>query len=819
VHLSRYLVDRVEPPISLAPETRFGEFMLLEVLGRGAGSVVYRAEQLATSRQLALKVLAPTDGQRFALEVEALTRLDHPGVARIHYSGTVRTNGLTVPYLAMELVDGLPLHEFAVARRLAVRARVELLVQVADAVEYAHRRGVIHRDLKPGNVLVSDAHGPPRARVLDFGLARVLQSVVVPAHQTIPGTILGTPGYMSPEQAAGSPDIDTRADVYALGALLYELLSGRRPLDTGDRLDVATLLRIQREEPAPLASFGAVPEDLDLVVAKALAKDREARYASASEFAADLRRYLRGQSVLAGAGRRRYVWSRFLRRHWIAVSAGAVLLASCAVAVVGVGYGLWCARAAVRDAIGMAAATLNANEGMATLAGSRELQIVYLNAQMPFYSQFVVGSPNDTQALATLALAKRQLANLRRDGGEWDASVALRKECAVLRERLWRLAPDDAMAELEWAIEKVLSADALKEFGDRTGAELAYVETHAVFERLAKRFPDQRRYVDEFGWSLERLCQVDLDGGRLAGLQVLVAQRRANVAQLDLLAPADSSTKRSRVSLRNFEAALAAVLGETDKELALRRWAYQTAETTAREHPGNFETRRALLSVASVFAQALWDVGDSAQALSVVTENEARAAELLQLDCRDERTLMWAATLGRQLVDLALVEQQLASARAAVQTLGKRARSVGLPVRPGWRARVLIDAVERERVVAALVGQHAKAIELRRELWQIRLDVALHADVSTDELREQFLKLAGEVGDRLDPRLWRVTKRVLRDQPDSWQLWLHAAEIALAQREWFDGLCYLREAERLMVDPAPANQGRIDVLRTALQRR
>jgi len=321
------------------PLPRIGHYRALRVLGEGGMGVVYEAEQENPRRTVALKVVraglgSPELLRRFEHEAQILGRLQHPGIAQVYEAGTADLGLGPVPYFAMELVRGQALDHFVSARKLATDARVELLARICDAVEHAHRNGVVHRDLKPGNILV-DEHGQPK--VLDFGIARATDSDLRATTQTEVGSILGTLPYMSPEQASGDPAaMDTRSDVYALGVILYELLAGRLPHDLS-RSHVVEALRIIREDEAP--SLGTLARvyrgDLETIAAKALEKDKERRYGSAAELAADLRRHLASEPIVARPASTFYQLSKFARRNRVLVGGiVAVLLASLAGTVV-----------------------------------------------------------------------------------------------------------------------------------------------------------------------------------------------------------------------------------------------------------------------------------------------------------------------------------------------------------------------------------------------------------------------------------------------------------------------------------------------------
>jgi WD40 repeat protein/predicted Ser/Thr protein kinase len=294
-----------------------GRYRVLRLLGEGGMGAVYEAEQDSPHRAVALKVirpglLAPALVKRFAHEVEILGRLHHPGIAQIYDAGVAEDGQ---PFFAMEFIHGRPLDEYARLRSLTVQARAELLARVCDAVQHAHDQGVIHRDLKPANILVEESGQP---KVLDFGVARATDAdLLTGAGLTLTGQLLGTPSYMSPEQVGADPAaIDHRADVYALGVILFELLAHRLPLQLANRPLAETARLIQEQEPPRLGSIN--PElrgDVETIVAKALDKDRTRRYATAADLGTDLRHWLAHEPIQARPPSALYHLRKFARRH------------------------------------------------------------------------------------------------------------------------------------------------------------------------------------------------------------------------------------------------------------------------------------------------------------------------------------------------------------------------------------------------------------------------------------------------------------------------------------------------------------------------
>ncbi len=343
---------------------RIGRFRVLGVLGEGGMGVVYRAEQEQPRRVVALKVmraLATTGGvRRFEREAEALARLQHPGIAAVYEVGTAETAWGACPYLAMELVEGRQITAFVEGEGLGVRQRLALIAQVADALHHAHTKGVIHRDLKPANILVQAGEGPagaggldgtgsfasgPLAKILDFGVARIADERPDATMVTDPGQLVGTVRYMSPEQIGGDARAaDVRSDVYALALVGYEVLTGRLPYELSEKPFAEVTRIIQDVEAAPLSRVRReLAGDAEVIFAKALEKAPGRRYASAAEFAADIRRSLADQPIMARPPSAAYQVRKFARRNRALVGAGA----AAAIALVAVsGASLYAAVAA-----------------------------------------------------------------------------------------------------------------------------------------------------------------------------------------------------------------------------------------------------------------------------------------------------------------------------------------------------------------------------------------------------------------------------------------------------------------------------------------
>ncbi len=327
-----------------------GPYEIIEKIGEGGHGTVYRARQHAPiEREIAIKILKPgLESEdliaRFADERRFLARMDHPDIVKILDAGGTPEGRL---FVAMELVRGIPLAKFAEEKDLSLRHRVALVGRIARAVHHAHQRAIVHRDLKPTNILVAEEDGVLRPRIIDFGIARALADDD-PGNEHEPRTVraIGTPRYMSPEQAGAGGTVDTRTDVYALGVILCELLTGKTPRPPSSSEDTRSgpiaatpPSRLARSDAAPVATPSALRGDLDRIVLKCVAWDPEDRYASVSEFADDLARYLDGRPVLAAPPSVWYTTRKFAARHKAAVALGAaavlLLCAALALAVMG----------------------------------------------------------------------------------------------------------------------------------------------------------------------------------------------------------------------------------------------------------------------------------------------------------------------------------------------------------------------------------------------------------------------------------------------------------------------------------------------------
>lgn len=608
------LARTVDEPIQDRPGAVIGAYKLLEEIGEGGFGVVFMAEQTApVRRKVALKILKPgMDSRqvvaRFEAERQALAIMDHPNIAKVFDGGMTGipepaaqamgaplalASGSGRPYFVMELVKGVPITEYCDQNHLTPRQRLGLFIPICQAVQHAHQKGIIHRDLKPSNILVTVHDTTPVPKVIDFGVAKALgQELTEKTMFTGFAQMLGTPLYMSPEQAGQSGlDIDTRSDIYSLGVLLYELLTGTTPFDK-DRFKKAAfdeIRRIIREEEPPkpstrlsdskdsLPSISAqrhtepakltklVRGELDWIVMKALEKDRNRRYESANAFAADVQRYLADETVQACPPSAWYRFRKFARRNKGALAAAAAGVLLVLLVIVGLAVNNWLVtrekqqkEAALERAVqekeradqNLARARQAVKEYLLKTSDSpllktgdfQKLRQELLETSLPFYVDFVRQSHDDPELEAERGHAYEDLGFVRRELGNLDQSSA------------------------------------------------EFEQAEAIFRRLAATFPDRPIYQRRVADALISRGDNGIDLGRIDRAEQLYRQA------LDLLEPlaAEQKDAEYRVSLARVTNSLGLLLKESsrlrDAEKMIRR-SITLREKLVEEQPQTLERR------------------------------------------------------------------------------------------------------------------------------------------------------------------------------------------------------------------------------------
>jgi tetratricopeptide (TPR) repeat protein/serine/threonine protein kinase len=619
-----------EPPDRGAPTEQIGtvlseRYKLLQEIGEGGMGTVWMAQQAEPVKRLvALKIIkAGMDSRqviaRFEAERQALALMDHPNIARVFDAGTTDTGR---PYFVMELVKGVPLTKYCDEHRLTPKQRLELFIPICQAIQHAHQKGIIHRDLKPSNVLVASYDGKPVPKVIDFGIAKATgQQLTEKTLITGFGNIVGTLEYMSPEQAElNQLDIDTRSDIYSLGVLLYELLTGSTPLDK-KRLHQAAMLevlRIIREEEPPRPSTrlstteelpsvaanrglepkklsGVVRGELDWIVMKALEKDRNRRYETANGFAMDVQRYLADEPVLACPPSAGYRLRKFGRRNRGRLAVAALVLFF--LASLG-GVAAWAAKDRAdraREAEAHQAARWATTERTVNVALDRAEQLAEQAQKMPGASSVEVKAALVVWQKAQDALAQADAAlttgadddGLRQRVAELRAQLDKGQARAVRKEQLFRDLDEARLARSVWIDDHFDSAGCAAKYTAAFaafGLEVTPQGNDELVRRIAAEEPEVREALlvalNDWVWSAKSATE----GSEKDLVQLVKAadmnpwrkRYRDAVAKDDVPALYNLSVEARRTSLPSSSLSLLAGSlqrrGKEEEGLALLRW-------------------------------------------------------------------------------------------------------------------------------------------------------------------------------------------------------------------------------------------------------
>lgn len=628
----------------------FGGYRIIRLLGQGGMGAVYLAEQQHPRRSVALKVIKPGAGRdeilkRFELEADLLGRLQHPAVAQVYEAGTADTSLGSCPFFAMEYISGDTLRRFAASQALTTRQRLELIARVCDGVHHAHQRGVIHRDLKPGNILVDDTGQP---KILDFGVARVTEPDVQATQQTATGQIIGTLAYMSPEQVSGQSHlVDIRCDVYALGVILYELLASRLPVAVENKPLHLAIEDICEQDPATLSSVSREYRgDIETIVGKALEKERDRRYSSAAELAADLRRHLDDEPIVARPASVVYQLTKFARRHTAVVVAAALVFA---VLVLGASISTWQAVRARRaeaaaqrrfNDMRTVAGTLlfDLHDAVRDLAGSIPARRLVLDKAQEYLEILARESAGDVPLQRDLVVAYDRIGDLLGNPampniGNAAAALESYRKGLELATTLSQQDGSDLVAQRERASLTSKLGDMAFGSGDLKGA----IARHQDALALAAGLPADERSKEIHAAIQQRLCSLRPAVGDAAGA---VQACRDSIALLQPLLDSDPSNRLHQrmmaVSLGGLGNVLRATGKPADALPHLRR-AESLFDALSNSDPANGDYSRQVANMSVYLAPALEQTGDVKGALAAFERAVTILGQLLPRESEDSR--------------------------------------------------------------------------------------------------------------------------------------------------------------------------------------
>jgi serine/threonine protein kinase/tetratricopeptide (TPR) repeat protein len=665
-----------------------GPYKLIEEIGEGGMGSVFMAQQTEPVKRLvALKVIKPgMDSRqiiaRFEAERQALALMDHPNIARVFDAGTTETGK---PYFVMELVKGVPLTRYCDEHRLTPKERLEQFIPVCQAIQHAHQKGIIHRDIKPSNVLVALYDGEPVPKVIDFGIAKAAgQQLTEKTLVTGFGAVVGTLEYMSPEQAElNQLDIDTRSDIYSLGVLLYELLTGTTPLDRKRLKEAAMLevLRIIREEEPPKPSTrlstmedtatvaanrglepkklsGLVRGELDWIVMKCLEKDRNRRYETAAALAADVRHYLHDEAVQACPPSAWYRFGKFARRNRVALAMASVVTGALVLLVASLAAGLVLlgrantrieeqrnladenfreARRAVDDYL----TRVSENRLLKSpVPGLQPLRKELLETALKYYQAFVAKRPDEPAVRSELARAYFRVGSIQEEVATKAEALRAYQASRGLWQRLVRDRPGNSECQQQLA-ECVRNIGRLQSrfLGQPAEGLQALHQAQGLYEQLARAEPKNHQFLSGLARTYGDLATWSIERGE--GLEELRFHRKA----LELwqgLAEAEPGF-RSQLGTTTMNLGYSYTrAGKAAEALASFDQARKVFATLCHDHPGDTallgELRRVYVNIGFVhecllsrYQDALRFYDQSRQILEQLTHDNPAVAEFQSL--------------------------------------------------------------------------------------------------------------------------------------------------------------------------------------------
>ena len=758
-----------------ALSSRLGVYEVEREIGRGGMGAVYLARRADKEfeQQVAIKVLkrgTDTDEvlRRFRAERQILARLEHPNIARLIDGGTT-PDGL--PYFVMEYVEGLPITDFARARNLRNRERVELFLKVCPAVHFAHRNLVIHRDLKPGNILVTADSEP---KLLDFGIAKLLSPEGDFAQSTLQDQQRFTPGYASPEQVRSDP-VTTASDVYALGALLYDLLTGRAPHVFSTARPASTdLFRVIVEQQPPRASTVAVDADgrrelrgdLDTILETALRKEPERRYSGVTAFSDDLRRYLDKRPVRARPATLGYRASRFVGRNKLGVAAAVLLLASL---IGGIATTAWQAR---RARIGeeraqrrfaevrklARAVVFDYHDMIFSLPGATPVRERLVRDALEYLDSLALEAADDRELLRELASAYAKIGKVQGNSyyanlGDTEGALKSYRKSLEIRSRLLARDPGnhDLVAETAKSHEGV--GDVLYGGNDLHGARQHYERAAELGERALAARPDNVVFGLEAALSYSRLSDV-LGNEQYANVGDTAAALAASRKAQELIEPLHAANPQNQETMSRLANALSRVgmlscsSGDVAAGLTFQRRAVEIMNHAAATDPNNQNWAIELLTAKHWLRFALEDNNQRAEAAALGREIVKALETIIAADPKNANFRRNLAVsydaLGKTLLSLDDTAGAMASHQTALATI--EAMAAG-SASPELQAVMAVSFWRLGRAQAA-TGDHSSALERYRQALALREPVVA-ADPQNARARDDVAAMWADMGNSL----------------------------------------------------------------------
>lgn len=736
-HVVDAAADALTAPGATSLPPRFGAFRVTREIGRGGMGVVYEGvSDDEFHRRVAIKVaplarVGAAADARFRLERQILSSLEHPHIARFLDAGTEGD----VPYLVMEFVEGAPITNYVAAQGVPLAARLALVQKLCAALQYAHQRLVVHRDLKPTNILVT-ADGTPK--LLDFGVAKLLDTGDAPA-QTL-GALAWTPDYASPEQVTGEL-VGTPSDIYSLGLVLYEVLTGQRAQVADTTSPLALSRSVCEQDPAPpsarLEAAGdrvtarRLRGDLDTIVMTALHKDATRRYASAAALSDDIERYLQGLPVEARAGSVWYRLGKTLARHRAATVAGVLVALAVAGGVAATAYQARRADRRFQQVRALANEfVFNVHDRIETLPGSTEARRALVQTALTYLENLREDADDDPTLARELAAAYAKVGRvqghpLAANLGDPAAALTSYGRAQAL------LAPLDARGDLDASmllarVEKDLASVRRAQGDGAGGTPEGYRRARAIVERVERARPGDEAVLDLLGEiyaDIARLANDDRDSAAaIEAGEKSIRIAEAQVAQK----PADRGRRNNLATAYHGFGAAQIAQGKLAESAASFRRAAEIREAIVQEAPGDNEMRRALVVALGNMGDILGvrsgeNLGDYAGAAAAFERAVALSREIAAGDPNDRRAAFDLVNgllrLGAALAEMPDRTADAAAAFAEADQVNGRL----LAGEPG-SIRYLYLQVVLDRRFGRLLRLEGRTAEAERHLARARRD-------------------------------------------------------------------------------------------------